>query len=259
MNRNQRPSSGGQADLSRRQFLKSSSLVTSSAVVASNFPFITTGHAAPDDPIRVGLIGCGGRGAGAAANALEAASNVKVVALADLFQDRLDQCRQQLKAKGVEVSDDHCFTGFEAYQKLLALEEINYAILATSPHFRPIHLRVAVEAGKHAFIEKPVAVDSTGVRSVILSGDMAQKKGLSIVAGTQRRHSADYQETIKRLRDGAIGEILAGRTYYNTGTLWHRGRKPEWTEMEYQCRNWYYFTWLSGDHIVEQHIPTSIS
>jgi predicted dehydrogenase len=245
---------GRAPEFSRRRFLKQSSVAAAGATMAANFPFVLTGAAAPDDPIRVGLIGCGGRGTGAVGDVLKAAPNVQVVALADLFGDRLANCRNELKKLNVAVRDDHCFTGFDAYRKVCGIEEINYVIMATSPHFRPIHLRAAVEANKHAFIEKPVAVDGPGVRSVIESGRLARQKKLAIVAGTQRRHSNDYRETIRRLRDGAIADLLVGRAYYNTGTLWHRGRKPEWTEMEYECRNWYYFTWLSGDHIVEQHI-----
>jgi predicted dehydrogenase len=159
-----------------------------------------------------------------------------------------------LKKQGVEIPDDRCFVGFDAYQKLLALSDINYVILATMPHFRHIHLRAAVEAGKNVFMEKPVAVDGPGIRSVIESGEIAKQKGLSIVAGTQRRHQPDYQDTIKRIQDGAIGDILVGRAYWNGSELWHHGRNADWSEMEYQCRNWYYFTWLCGDHIVEQHV-----
>ncbi|MEO8427717.1 MAG: Gfo/Idh/MocA family oxidoreductase [Verrucomicrobiota bacterium] len=242
------------ADLSRRQFLKESSLAASGAVAAASFPFVLTGHAAETQPIRVGLIGCGGRGTGAVANVLEAADNVKIVAMADLFKDRLESSRNELKAIRVEVPDNRCFIGFDAYQHLVALPEVNYVILATMPHFRPLHLRAAIDAGKHVFMEKPVAVDGPGIRSIIESGELAKDKGLSIVAGTQRRHQTDYRETIRRLRDGAIGSVLVGRAYWNDTELWHHGRKPEWSEMEYQCRNWYYFIWLSGDHIVEQHV-----
>jgi predicted dehydrogenase len=177
-----------------------------------------------------------------------------IVALADLFLDRLNLCREQLRGFGVQVLGSHCFVGFDAYEKLLALPEINYVILATPPHFRPIHLRAAVEAGKHVFLERPVAVDAPGVRSVIESSELARKRGLSLVAGTQRRHRRDYQETIGRLRDGAIGKLLIGRAYWEAGEVWFNGSDPRWSEMEYHCRNWYYFTWLSGDHIVEQHI-----
>ncbi|MDB6125810.1 MAG: Myo-inositol 2-dehydrogenase [Pedosphaera sp.] len=244
-----------QSDLSRRKFLQRSSLVAASTAVVANFPFVLSSSAAEDKPIRIGLVGCGGRGTGAAGNAISSAPNVQIVALADLFKDRLEGCRNGLKKEhGVEVSDDRCFTGFDAYQKLVALPDLDYVILATMPHFRHIHLRAAIEAGKNVFMEKPVAVDGPGIRSVIESGEMAKKKGLSIVAGTQRRHQKDYQETIKRIQDGAIGEIIAARAYWNGNELWHHGRNADWSEMEYQCRNWYYFTWLCGDHIVEQHV-----
>ena len=245
---------GGESDLSRRNFLKKSSLVAASTAVAANFPFVMTSRADANLPIRIGLVGCGGRGTGAAGNVLKSSENVKIVALADLFSDRLEGCRKGLKAEGQDISDDRCFVGFDAYQKLLALPDINYVILATMPHFRHIHLRAAVEAGKNIFMEKPVAVDGPGIRSVIESGEMAKKKGLAIVAGTQRRHQTDYGETIKRLHDGAIGDIIAARVYWNQGELWYHDRQPSWSDMEYQCRNWYYYTWLCGDHIVEQHV-----
>jgi len=207
-----------------------------------------------ETPIQAGVIGCGGRGLGAVADLLAADQSARIVALADLFPDRMNLCREQLKGIGVQVLGGRCFVGFDAYAKLLALPEINYVILATPPHFRPIHLRAAVEAGKHVLVEKPVAVDGPGVRSVMESGELARQKGLSLVAGTQRRHRRDYQETIRRLRDGAIGELLIGRAYWEAGEVWFNGSDTQWPEMEYQCRNWYYFTWLSGDHIVEQHI-----
>lgn len=254
MNPDQTNSSAEQSELSRRSFLKRSSIVAAGAAVATSFPFVVSSSAAENQPIRIGLIGCGGRGTGAAGNAIASSQNVQIVALADLFQDRLDKCRAGLKKDGIEVPDDRCFVGFDAYQKLLALTDINYVILATMPHFRPMHLRAAVEAGKNVFMEKPVAVDGPGVRSVIESGEIAKQKGLSIVAGTQRRHQKDYQDTIKRLQDGAIGEIMVGRAYWNGSELWHHGHPDNWSEMEYQLRNWYYFTWLCGDHIVEQHV-----
>ncbi|MEK7675110.1 MAG: Gfo/Idh/MocA family oxidoreductase [Verrucomicrobiota bacterium] len=266
-----------QSDVSRRQFLENSSLAVAGAAAAMQFPFVITSHAAPDDPIRIGVIGCGGRGTGAVLDALGAATkviypqagyhtedvaqtgpletkNIKVVALADVFADRLNTCRQQLKKLGINIGDEFCFVGFDAYQKLLAVSEINYVILATPPHFRPLHLRAAIEAGKHAFIEKPAAVDGPGVRLVIEAGELARQKGLGISAGTQRRHLLSYNETIKRLQDGAIGEMLYGRAYWNGGVIWVIERQPGWTDMEWQLRNWNYFTWLSGDHIVEQHV-----
>jgi predicted dehydrogenase len=264
------------ADPSRRQFLKRSSLVAATTVVASQFPFVLTGQAAPDDPIRIGVIGCGGRGTGAALDALGAATNViypkagyhtedvtqttytektvKIVALADLFPDRLERCHAQLKKLDMEIPSEMCFTGFDAYQKLLAVKDINYVILGTPPHFRALHLRAAIEAGKNAFIEKPVAVDAPGVRMVIEAGEMAKQKNLGIAAGTQRRHQFSYNETIKRLHDGVIGELLYGCVYWNGGVIWVVEPQPGWSDMEWQLRNWNYFTWLSGDHIVEQHV-----
>ena len=263
------------AGISRRDFLRNSSLVA--AAVTTELPFPITTHAAPDDPIRIGVIGCGGRGTGAVADALGATTkvtypksgyhteevvgntvpanhNVKVVALAEVFPDRLASCRQQLAKLQMNIPDEMCFTGFDAYKKLLAIPEINYVILATPPHFRPMHLQATVEAGKHAFIEKPVAVDGPGVRMVLEAGELAKQKGLGIVAGTQRRHMRCYIETMKRIHDGAIGEIIYARAYWNGNVVWSVERQPGWTDMEWQLRNWCYFTWLSGDHIVEQHM-----
>ncbi len=277
MNTSQLRPEASQANLSRRQFLKNSSLAIGGATAVAEFPFVITGRAAPDDPIKVGVIGCGGRGTGAVLNVLGAATNViypgagyhtedvkagtkveragiKVAALADVFRDRLDNCRQQLRALGINVSDEMCFTGFDAYQKLLAVGEVNYVILATPPHFRPMHLKAAIEAGKHAFVEKPVAVDGPGVRMVLEAGELARQKGLGIVAGTQRRHERKYNEAIKRIHDGAIGEIVYGRCYWNGGEIWVIERQAGWSDMEWQLRNWNYFTWLGGDHIVEQHV-----
>lgn len=262
------------SSVSRRQFLKQSSIA---AAALSQLPFVQTAHAAPDDPIRIGLIGCGGRGSGAAADALGAATNVvypqagyhtenitangaalnknvKIAALADVFPDRLNACREQLQKLGMQIPNEMCFTGFEAYQKLLAVPEINYVILATPPHFRPMHLKAAIEAGKNAFIEKPCAVDGTGIRLVLEAGELAKQKNLGIVAGTQRRHMRSYGEAIKRIQDGAIGELVCGRAYWNGGVIWVIERQQGWSDMEWQLRNWNYFTWLGGDHIVEQHV-----
>jgi predicted dehydrogenase len=147
-----------------------------------------------------------------------------------------------------------CFTGFDAFQKLLAVPDINYVILATPPHFRPAHFKAAIEAGKHVFMEKPVAVDVPGVRTILEAGELARRKGLGVVAGTDRRHTKGYQETIKRVRDGAIGEIVYGRCYGNGPGVWLVERRPGWSDMEWQLRNWMYFHWLSSDHYVEQHV-----
>ncbi len=265
--------------LSRRQFLRRSSLVAAAGAAAVEFPMVWTAHAAAVDAIRVGVVGCGGRGTGAVLNVLGAATNViypsagyhtedvkkgavvrhkniEVVALADVFPDRLQSCREQLRnlAEPMDVPSDHCFTGFDACAKLVALPEVNYVILAEPPHFRPDHLLAAVEAGKHVFFEKPAAVDAPGARKVIQAGELARQKGLGIAVGTQRRHQRAYREVVQRLRDGAIGDILEARAYWNGGVIWVIDRKPGWSDMEWQLRNWNYFTWLGGDHIVEQHV-----
>jgi predicted dehydrogenase len=171
-----------------------------------------------------------------------------------MFRDRLDHCREQLAKVGNSVAEEYCFTGFDAYRKLTALQDVNYVILATPPHFRPATLRAAIEAGKHVFAEKPLAVDGPGVRSILESAEIARKKSLGIVCGAQRRHQSSYIETVKRIQDGAIGDIVECRANWNGGGLWVIARQPSMTDMEWQLRNWNYFTWLSGDHIVEQHI-----
>jgi predicted dehydrogenase len=265
------------SDCSRREFLTRSSLAVTGAAALAQFPFVHAAEGAADLEIKIGLIGCGGRGTGALLDALGAATkviypqsgyhtedaadgskierkNIRVVALADMFPDRLEACRAQLAKIGVEVPAAQCFTGFDAYKNLLAMPEVNYAILATPPHFRPIHLKAAVEAGKHVFLEKPAAVDVPGVKMVMEAGRLAKEKGLGIAAGTQRRHLPSYQQTIKRIREGAIGDIVYAKCYWNGGQIWVVDRKPGWSDVEWQLRNWNYFTWLSGDHIVEQHV-----
>jgi predicted dehydrogenase len=243
------------SNISRRGLLKGAAVATVSAAAMSALG-TNYAWAAGSDTIRVGLIGCGGRGTGAAHDACAGAENVEIIAMGDVFPDRLASSKDQMKDLGekLKVKDEHCFTGFDAYQKVLGLSEVNYVILSTPPGFRSTHLKAAVEAGKNVFMEKPVAVDPTEVRSVIESGEMAEKKGLAIVTGTQRRHQGEYIETIKRIHDGAIGEIVSGNCYWNQGSLWMHPRKPEWSDMEYQIRNWIYFTWIGGDHIVEQHV-----
>jgi predicted dehydrogenase len=268
---------GTESGHSRRQFIKSSAVAAAGTAALAEHGFAILGHAAPDAPIRVGLIGCGGRGVGALLNVLQVrtdvvypargyhtenvadgarvrAEGVKVAALSDLFEDRLTECRAQLKKVDIEVPDDACFTGFDAYEKLLAREDVNYVILACPPHFRPQHLEAAVEAGKHVFMEKPIAVDATGVRTVLEAGRTAARKGLGVVAGTQRRHDGRFVDTIQRLRDGAVGPIHTCRAYWNGGLVWVVEREEGWSDLEWQLRNWVYNTWVSGDHIVEQHL-----
>ncbi|MET0290237.1 MAG: Gfo/Idh/MocA family oxidoreductase [Pseudoxanthomonas sp.] len=239
--------------LSRRDFLRTTA---SAAVAGSLAARFGTAYAAGSDEIRVGLIGAGGRGTGALRNVLEAAPGVRVVSIGDVFQDQIDASLKQINAKlakPIKVPKERQFSGLDAYQQVLK-QDINYVILATPPGFRPQHLKAAVEAGKHIFTEKPIAVDGPGVRDVLALADVAAAKNLRIAAGTQRRHQAGYIETIKRIHDGAIGDIVAARAYWNQGSLWHKPRQPDWSDAEWMLRNWLYFPFLSGDILVEQHI-----
>jgi predicted dehydrogenase len=176
--------------------------------------------------------------------------------MGDVFADRLNGAKGKLKDKlgeKFQVKEENCFVGFDAYQKVIA-SDVDLVILATPPGFRPGHIKAAVDAGKHVFAEKPVAVDAAGVRTVLEAAKKVKEKNLAFVAGAQRRHQVEYIETIKRIHDGAIGDVVSGNVYWNQGDLWMHPRKAEWSDMEWQLRNWLYFTWLSGDHIVEQHI-----
>lgn len=231
------------------------SLLVSSAAGAAWLATARLAHARGSDSIRVGVIGCGGRGTGAAFDCAAAAPGVEIVALGDLFAERIARARGELEKLGPanRVSDATSFVGWDAWQKVLA-SEVDLVILATPPHFRPAHLEAAVAAGKHVFMEKPVAVDGPGVRKVLAATAAAKEKKLALVAGTQRRHQAPYVEAMRRIHDGAIGEIVGGQCWWNQGSLWMHPRRPEWNDMEWQLRNWLYFTWLSGDHICEQHV-----
>jgi predicted dehydrogenase len=243
----------------RRDFIRTATTGTLGLAAFPEAPFVITRRNIPDDPINVGVIGCGGRGTGAVLNVLQAATdviypaegyhtediapnarvaakNVRVTALADLFDDRLQSARGNLEKLGVVVPDEMCFVGFDAYQKLLETD-VDYVILTAPPHFRPAHLMAAVEAGKHVFAEKPLAVDGPGVRMVIEAGDLAAEKGLGIVCGTQRRHDEAYVETVRRLQDGMIGDIHTCRAYWNGHQIWVIEREPEWTDMEWQARS----------------------
>jgi myo-inositol 2-dehydrogenase / D-chiro-inositol 1-dehydrogenase len=242
--------------MTRRDFIKTTSMA-SMATLAAAVSGSSGRCAGGSDAIRIGVIGCGGRGTGAAIDAVNSAPGVEILALFDPFRDRVDKSLKTLLEKvpaAVKVKPENCFTGLDGYKKLLAIKNINYIVMAAPPGFRPIHLKAAVEAGKHVFMEKPVAVDPVGVRSVITSAELAAKKGLAIVAGTQRRHQQKYLEVMKRIHDGAIGEVVGGQCYWNQGELWVIKQTPEMSDMEWQCRNWLYFSWTSGDHIVEQHV-----
>jgi myo-inositol 2-dehydrogenase / D-chiro-inositol 1-dehydrogenase len=210
---------------------------------------------APDGKVlKAGLIGCGGRGTGAAINFLDAGPNLQIVALGDVFQDRLDKCRAEIKAqKNVEIADEKCFLGFDSYEKVID-SGVDVVLLCTPPHFRPQHVEAAVKAGKHIFMEKPIAVDPVGARSVMVSAERAKQNGLCMVSGTIRRVQKDFMETYRRVASGQIGEIVSAHIIRNGGSLWVIRRQPGWSDMEYMLRNWANFCWLSGDHIVEQFI-----
>ncbi|NQT02842.1 MAG: Gfo/Idh/MocA family oxidoreductase [Planctomycetes bacterium] len=240
--------------ISRRRFLKTSANAASLAALSVGMQ--TKLYAAGSDIIRIGLVGCGGRGAGAVVSALSVNRNAKLTAMAEAFGDRLQNTRKSLKNRmkdQVAVDDDHCFTGFDGYRKLIA-SGIDVAILVSPPHFRPIHAEACINAGVHVFAEKPMAVDAPGVRRILAAGKKARRKNLSFVSGFETRYGGNSRKAMSRLHNGAIGKIISIEGIYNIGYLWHRGRQPDWTEMEFQLRNWYYFTWLSGDHIVEQHV-----
>lgn len=238
------------SDLTRRTFLKATAATTAAAA----FPFGV--YAAGADTIKVGLIGCGGRGSGAANDNFSADPSTILWAMGDVFNDHMESSQNNLKGAlkdRYQVTKDRTFVGFDAYQKVIA-SGVDMVILATPPGFRYIHFKAAIEAGKHVFFEKPVAVDAVAARSVIESAELAAKKGLNVVAGTQRRHDVAYRECMKRIHDGQMGEVDALYAYWNQGGLWMNPREASWGDLEWQLRNWLYFTWLSGDHICEQHI-----
>lgn len=241
---------------SRRDFLKRSAVAAGGLTAALSVSRPV--HAAGSDVIRLGLVGCGGRGVGAAAQALRADPGARLVAVADAFEDRVEACLANLRRQSdlgerVVVDRDHCFAGFDGYQGVIA-SEVDAVLLATPPHFRPRHFRACIEAGKHVFAEKPVAVDAPGVRSVLETTEMAKKKGLCVVSGLNGRYAPSLQEMTERIHGGAIGQVLALHVARYGSGVWTRPRQPGMTEMEYQMRNWYYFTWLSGDFNVEQFV-----
>jgi len=204
--------------------------------------------------IKAGLVGCGDRGTGAAINFLNTGPDLEISALADLFQDQVDAARAKLKAAGkVNIPDKNCFVGFDAYKRLLETD-VDVVLFATPPHFRPEHFEACIQARKHAFLEKPIAVDPVGIRKIIATGKKAEAVGLTVITGTQRRHKRDYLETYKHIADGAIGEIVAANAYWNQAQAWYKTRQPGWSDMEYMIRNWNNYTWLSGDHILDQHV-----
>lgn len=219
-----------------------------------NIPASLPDKAVDGAPLKVGLIGCGRRGAGSVCDLLAAAPNISVVALGDVFQDQIDDVRKILKDKfGQDIPERNCFTGFDNYEKVIN-SGVDIVLLTAPPAFRPTHFECAVNAGKHVFMEKPVAVDPVGAHSVIATSKRAVLKGLSVIAGTQRHHQRKYIESYKQVQNGMIGKILSGTVRWNTGSHWLRWKDPKWTDMEWMLRDWGNWTWLSGDHIVEQHM-----
>ncbi|MAF65557.1 MAG: dehydrogenase [Planctomycetes bacterium] len=240
----------------RRAFLKQGSAAALAGPALLTDAARARDAARGDDTLRVALIGCGGRGRGAAGQALATDGPVKLVAMADAFEDQLAAAHTVLSRQAgerVDVPPERRFVGFDAYRAAIACE-VDVVILATPPGFRPIHFEHAVAEGKHVFMEKPVAVDAPGIRRVLAAAALAKERNLKVGVGLQRHHSVKYSETVQRLRDGAIGKLVLLRCYWNSGGVWVRPRKEGQSEMEYQMRNWYYFNWLCGDHIVEQHI-----
>ena len=204
--------------------------------------------------LKVGVIGCGGRGSGAVKDLLAAANNIKVVALGDVFADRMGGLQRDLNNNhGQNIPDDKCFLGFDSYKQVVDAG-VDMVILATPPAFRPVHFQYATQKGKHSFMEKPIAVDAKGYRTIMAAAKQAQAKNLSVVTGMQRHHERRYVEANKQIQAGLIGEITGGNVYWNQGKLWHRNRQDGWTDMEWMIRDWVNWTWLSGDHIVEQHV-----
>jgi predicted dehydrogenase len=238
---------------SRRDFIKTSA-VSLAALGATGRAF-----AAGSDTVRIGIIGCGGQGTRDLVSCVKSSPGVQIVAMADLFEDRMKESLAKLKndvPNAVKVTPEKCFIGFDAHKKLLQTD-VQMVLLTTPPHWRAQHFQAVVEAGKHVFMEKPAGVDPKAIRSMIKTAELAEQKRLSVVAGTQRRHSKKYQEIIRRIHDGQIGDIVSGQGYWNGGDMlgyWKWYEKEGRSDMEWQCRSWPWFTWTSGDHIVEQHV-----
>jgi len=248
---------------SRRDFLKGSTAAVASAALVGGLNIARSAHAMGSDQLKVALIGCGGRGKGAARNCLNVNKaldgvRVEIVAVADAFREKAEETANGLKSDAnyremVDIPNDRIFGDFDCYKQAIDCG-VDMVILATPPGFRPIHYKHAIQAGKHVFMEKPCCTDAPGFRSLMETNKLADQKGLKVVVGLQRRHDPRYQETIKRIHDGALGDLMYLRAYWNGGGVWIRGREEGDTEMRYQMRNWYYFVWLCGDHICEQHV-----
>ena len=243
-------------NVTRRNFVKGSATVAGGLMVGG-LPFQSAAQSAAGGTIKIALVGCGGRGTGAAVQALSVSQDVQLVAMADAFKDRLDTSFTNINEKiedkkRIKVKDKNKFVGFDGYKEAIDLADV--VILTTPPGFRPIHLEYAISQNKHVFTEKPLATDAAGVRKVLSLVEVANQKGLNIVVGLQRHYQKSYIELMKRVHNGEIGDITSAQAYWNSSGVWVRPREAGQTEMEYQMRNWYYFNWLCGDHINEQHI-----
>ncbi|WDE96008.1 Gfo/Idh/MocA family oxidoreductase [Lentisphaera profundi] len=237
----------------RRNFVKGAAILGASSSVNA---FNIQEKLGNDKPLKIALVGCGGRGTGAAMQAMKVRKGVQLVAVADAFQDKAEAIHKRLTRKEnpqIDLPKERVFHGFDAYKKAID-SDCDLVILTTPPHFRPIHLEYAISKNKHVFMEKPVAVDGPGIRSVMKSAEVAKSKNLMLACGLQRHHQFDYRESIQRCKDGDIGNFQYAKVYWNSGGVWTRKRQEGMSEMEYQMKNWYYFNWLCGDHIVEQHI-----
>jgi predicted dehydrogenase len=255
------------SQLSRRNFLGKSALIGAAGVIGLNalascssktktvdYAFPPVLDKAPDGvKLRAGLVGCGNRGTGAALNFLAAGNDLELVALADVFEDKVWDCRSKLSAQRVEIQESNCFWGFDSYKKLLDVD-LDVVILATPPHFRPAYFDACVQAKKHVFMEKPACVDPVGARQIIATSKKAESMGLTVITGTQRRHQRDYLETYKQVASGAIGEIVSAKAWWLQSHVWFRTREEGWSDMEYMLRNWNNFCWLCGDHILDTHV-----
>jgi predicted dehydrogenase len=255
------------SQLSRRNFLGKSALIGAAGVIGMNalascssktktvdYVFPPVLDKAPDGvKLRAGLVGCGNRGTGAALNFLSAGNDLELVALADVFEDKVWDCRNKLSKQRVDVPESNCFWGFDSYKSLLDVD-LDVVILATPPHFRPAYFDACVQAKKHVFMEKPVCVDPVGARQIIATSKKAENMGLTVITGTQRRHQRDYLETYRQVASGAIGEIVSAKAWWLQSHVWFRTREEGWSDMEYMLRNWNNFCWLCGDHILDTHV-----
>ncbi|MDA0197068.1 MAG: Gfo/Idh/MocA family oxidoreductase [Bacteroidetes bacterium] len=244
-------------EASRRGFLQNTAKLAGASIIMSSLPESASAYVVAAGDIKVALVGCGGRGTGAAAQALTADKDVKLVAMADVFRDQLDRSFKTITenfegGENIKVSEETKFVGFDSYKKAIDLADV--VIIATPPGFRPLHFEYAVNQGKHIFAEKPLATDVVGVKRILESAKIAKQKKLNVVVGLQRHYQKNYREVYKLLQKGKVGDLVSGQVYWNSEGVWVRPRKYQQTELEYQMRNWYYFTWLCGDHILEQHI-----